>query len=152
MTDIDVNEIFGKIVSSAKDVAGYVSGKAVQGFDLGKAEYEILMQEKELGNLYKSLGKVMYQIEIGELSRDDSVVAAACNQITEAIAHIKALKDSQTEIKTREITLKKKADPAAETEEAAAPEDGCLMMKFCPECGVGNAPDADKCTNCGHEF
>ncbi len=178
MSDIKVNEVVDKVVATAKDWAGIAAQRAAQGFDLGKTEYEIKKTEIELGRAYKALGMLAFQIETGELSRDDDVFAAAVSQISDALAKIEGLKAGMDEIKTRVIVRKnaEASEAAAEepAEEAAAEEkdffecaaekaadafeevkeaaEGCLMMKFCPICQIGNEPDAVKCSNCGYEF
>ncbi len=184
MSDININEVVDKVVTTAKDWAGVAAQLATQGFDLGKAEYEIKTSELKLERAYKALGRLAYEVETGALNRDDEVFGAAIAQIKEALEKIEGLKASMTEIKSREIvrskpTAEKKAEEACEdlektvedavedvkdffesaaekaaetVEKVEEKAEGCLLMKFCPVCGVGNEPDAAKCTNCGHEF
>lgn len=166
----DLNEYWNSLISSVKGVADVVAGRAGQGIDLGKTEYDIQVAKRDLSRYYKSFGRLMYQVEKGQLKRDDTVVENALNQITETLALLTSLEERTKEIKSREVSFKKpEPEKAEEAEEPADPkedflneldkateklheDDATLLMKFCPNCKASNTPDAAFCSTCGHEF
>lgn len=170
----DFNKAWDDIVSSVKGAANAVAGRAGQGIDLGKAEYDMQVAKRDLSRYYKEFGRLMYQVEKGQLKRDDAVVKNAVDQITETLALMSSLDERTKEIKSRDVSFKKAAPAEEKPEEKPAEDaadakeeffeelekateelhkdDATLLMKFCPNCNAGNAPDAAFCSTCGHEF
>lgn len=149
------NDYMELVAKKAKEWAGIVADRTVQGYDLGKNEYEIQKTKREMERAYKTLGKLSYQIEIGTLQRDERIVAAAVKQITLLQEKLDDLTANKADIKARQVGPNKNAAPAEEEDEAddePVTSGGYAVMKFCPKCRVGNNPNADKCINCGYEF
>ena len=116
---------------------------------------------KEMDKAYRALGRIMYQIENGNLNRDDSIVEAACNQVRiqeELIAKLqKDKEDVKKSADENVVDVEATEVPEEEKEEAEQPQpekdpSGYFVLKFCPYCKVGNHPDATKCVSCGKEI
>ena len=145
---------FKDLVQGVKKAYGAVYDKTAETVDMAKLEVETKKTLSNLDKEYKALGQIVYQVEMGSLTRDDQIVAAACKRIEKCLTRLEELNGEKAKKKSRQ---EKNADKAGEeaNEEEAHPqrnEEGYFVLKFCPFCKVGNHPDAVKCVNCGREF
>ena len=100
-----VDQLFKDVLSFAENVTGAAKQKTEQA----KVMIDIKKAEMELEKAYRSLGRIMYQIEKGMLTRDDLIVGAAVRQVEYQENTIEELKKK----------LEEKPEPQ---EEAAAEE------------------------------
>ena len=77
----DYKEYVDMFVKGAKELAEAVSVKTKKTASTVKIELEIKKAEQEMDKAYRALGRIMYQIENGNLNRDDQIVMAACQQV-----------------------------------------------------------------------
>ena len=159
----DYKEYVDMFVKGAKELAEAVSEKTKKTASSVKLELEIKKAEQEMDKAYRALGRIMYQIENGNLKREDSIVAAACQQVRaqeELIAKLqkdkedvkKSADENQVDVEAEEVS---EAEEEPEEEEQPQPEkdaSGYFVLKFCPYCKVGNHPEATKCVSCGKEI
>ena len=105
-----VDQLFKDVLSFAENVTGAAKQKTEQA----KVMIDIKKAEMELEKAYRSLGRIMYQIEKGMLTRDDLIVGAAVRQVEYQENTIEELKKK----------LEEKPEPQEEApaEEAAAEE------------------------------
>lgn len=158
-----MKEYFEGLMKSAKKVADALVVKTSETVDAAKLEVEMRKVQSALDKEYKALGQIVFQVEKGVMTRDEHVIATACNRIQEKIDHLAELQ-AQKEINKEEpasaASTVQEADMPQESEEEDEEEipmpergeDGYFVLKFCPECKVGNHPDAVRCVNCGAEF
>ena len=158
----DYKEYVDMFVKGAKELAEAVSVKTKKTASTVKIELEIKKAEQEMDKAYRALGRIMYQIEAGNLNRDDSIVEAACNQVRAQEELIAKLQKDKEDVKkpADETVVDVEATEVQEEEEVQEPEQpqpekdasGYFVLKFCPYCKVGNHPDATKCVSCGKEI
>ena len=106
-----VDQLFKDVLSFAENVTGAAKQKTEQA----KVMIDIKKAEMELEKAYRSLGRIMYQIEKGMLTRDDLIVGAAVRQVEYQENTIEELKKK----------LEEKPEPQEEApaEEAPAEEE-----------------------------
>lgn len=148
----DYKEYVDKIVKGAKELAGTVTEKTKQTADLAKIKLDEKSAVRDLDKAYQAMGRVMYQIEIGTLQRDEQIINAACQQVSQAEERLANLRQAAEDIKKRS-----EEEEAQKTEETPADEperdkNGYFVLKFCPYCKVGNHPEATHCVSCGKEI
>ena len=150
---------FKDLVQGVKKAYGAVYDKTAETVDMAKLEVETKKTLSNLDKEYKALRQIVYQVEMGSLTRDDQIVAAACKRIEKCLTRLEELNGEKAKKKEskKQSRQEKNADKAGEeaNEEEAHPqrnEEGYFVLKFCPFCKVGNHPDAVKCVNCGREF
>ena len=167
---MEVKDYMNDFLAGAKKLADIVANKTQETVESAKIEIELRKAQANLDKEYKTLGQIEYHIEKGTMNRDDEVIEAACARIQDAIDAISALqakKDAPKETEEAEAPVEapeEAAEEASEEEEEPAEEDeeeqpdpekndeGYFILKFCPNCKVGNHPDAKKCVNCGTPF
>lgn len=171
---MDYKEYLDRLVSDVQALTDVVSEKTKQKASEAKLHLDIKKAENDRDKAYRALGRIMYQIEMGTLRRDENIVKAACSQVTEqedAIARMKQeLEAQKKEEETGAPTVKaeenkeesddddKEADdPDPDPEQTqkadgAETKEGIPVLKFCPSCGTGNDPDAKFCKKCGREI
>lgn len=146
---MDYSQYINKIVKEASVIGRTIVQATKDTADKAKAKIDITRAEVERDKAYASFGRIMYQIEKGILTRDDSIVEAACKRVEEQEEIIKNLKASETteEAKTPEETEEKAEETACEEcckEEA--PEAECCCKEETPEatcCCEEEAPKTD---------
>lgn len=150
---------FKDLVKGVKKACGVVYDKTSETVDMAKLEVETKKTLSNLDKEYKALGQIVYQVEMGSLTRDDQIVAAACKRIEKCLTRLEELNGEKAKKKEskKQSKQEKTADQAGgeTSEEEVHPqrnEEGYFVLKFCPFCKVGNHPDAVKCVNCGREF
>ena len=159
-----MNDYINGLVEQAKKYAGKAVAKTQETVEAAKLEIELRKAQSALDKEYKALGQIEYHIENGSMNRDETVIAAACQKIRDAIDYISELQAKKEAAKEAPAEEVKEEEPE-EAEEAEVPEEeeaeepepqkneeGYFMLKFCPKCKVGNHPDAKKCVNCGASF
>lgn len=163
-----MSDYLNDIMEKAKKFADLAAAKTQETVEAAKLEIELRKAQSALDKEYKALGQIEYHIENGTMNRDENVIKAACDKIQAAIDHISALQEKKDapkkeapaeepaeaeEVAPEEEETEEEAE--ADEEEEPSPvknEDGYFMLKFCPNCKVGNHPDAKKCVNCGAAF
>ena len=131
----DYKEYVDLFVKGAKELAEAVSVKTKKTASTVKIELEIKKAEQEMDKAYRALGRIMYQIENGTLTRDDSIVQAACQQVQmqeELIAKLQKEKEevkkpadeNTVDVEGTEVTDAADAAQGAEANEASAEQDG----------------------------
>ncbi|GEM_PF-2135428 len=171
---MDYKDYLDRFVSDVQALTDVVTEKTKQKASEAKLHIDIKKAETDRDKAYRALGRIMYQIEMGTLRRDENIVKAACSQVTEqeeAIARMKKdLEARKKEEETGAPTVNAQessdgsddkdedtedADPDPGPEEkadGAEKKDGIPVLKFCPSCGTGNDPDAKFCKKCGREI
>lgn len=150
-------EIFKNFYKNMEDTALLIGKKAKDTLDTTKLDVALVKAKKQLHRLYARLGKISYDIKMGTIKSSDEIDDIYW-QITELLKHVQTLESQITEMKCgsvgcectkqeEEKRVKEKNIPKPE-----AGEGGLLFLKFCPNCQIGNHPDAEACISCGHEF
>lgn len=165
-----MSDYFSDFMETAKKLADKVTNKTQETVEAAKLEIELRKAQTALDKEYKALGQIEFHIESGSMNRDENVVGAAVGRIQAAIERIAELQQKKEAGKAEpeeekveepaaeepEVPAEEAAEePEEEKEEEPAPEknsDGYFVLKFCPNCKVGNHPDAKKCVNCGTPF
>ncbi len=152
-------KVAASVAKQAQTIAQTAQKKTAQTVDTVKVENQIKKTRQILQEEYAMLGQITYQIEKGNVNRDADVLKAACKRIERTLERIAELQEEKQKIAAGEEV---KADDADETaaEPAAAEEepeeedeaDDAPVMKICPHCNAGNAPDAKVCVACGKEL
>lgn len=104
-----VDQLFKDVLSFAENVTGAAKQKTEQA----KVMIDIKKAEMELEKAYRSLGRIMYQIEKGMLTRDDLIVGAAVRQVEYQENTIEELKKK----------LEEKPEPQEEAPAEEAPAE-----------------------------
>ena len=163
---MEVKDYMNDFMVTAKKLADKVANKTQETMEAAKLELDLRKAQANLDKEYKALGQIEYHIEKGTMNRDEDVIGAACARIQDAIDLISALqakKDAPKEEPVAEEAAEESEEacaeeaPVEEAEEEEQPEpekndEGYFILKFCPNCKVGNHPDAKKCVNCGTPF
>lgn len=110
---MDYREYLDKIVKEAQAIGKTVAEATKETADKAKTKIDIKRAEIERDKGFTSLGRIMYQIENGTLTRDDSIVGAACKRIADQEKLIE-------ELKAKNAAAAEEAEK--ETEEAAEAE------------------------------
>ena len=162
-----MKEYLDSFLKGAKHVADVLLVKTSETVDAAKLELEIRKVQNSLDKEYKALGQIMFQVEKGSLKKDEKIIKTACQRIQDSIDALMELQKKKEEMKEQEEeeTVFEPDMPEEEqdeeeivpeeTEEVLKPErdeEGYFVLKFCPECKVGNHPEASRCVNCGAEF
>lgn len=111
-----VDQLVKDVMSFAENVSDVTKQKAGQA----KALIDLKKAEGELDKAYRSLGRIMYQIEKGALQRDDLIVGAAVRQVEyqeSVIADLKKLSEAPEE-EGEEIALDEEETASEAAEEA----------------------------------
>ncbi|MBO6158677.1 MAG: hypothetical protein J6P72_05360 [Firmicutes bacterium] len=122
-----VDQLVKDVMSFAENVSDVTKQKAGQA----KALIDLKKAEGELDKAYRSLGRIMYQIEKGNLQRDDLIVGAAVRQVEyqeSVIADLKKLSEAQEEegeelVSNEEEIVAEEAEEAQETPDADEAEN-----------------------------
>lgn len=153
-----MKEFFEKITQSAKDISKGVAGQTKTTVTQGKVEIDLLQAKKELNKLYAQLGEKVYENRLHPQANPK--IEVLYDQIEEKEAEVRDLERSAIAIRKEQkntfesVKRNVKRTWDGEGQESRTPEaddEGYLQMKFCPECNIGNHPDAEYCIACGHK-
>lgn len=153
-----MENIFDKLAQSAKDISKGIVGQTKTTVGQGKVELDLLQAKAELKKLYTRLGENAYRDRL--YPDADPKLDVLYQQIYEQEQKVRALERSAIEIRKEQkntfesVKRDIKRTWEGEGEETRTPEpdeDGYLQMKFCPNCNIGNHPDAEYCIACGHK-
>ncbi len=159
-----MKEYLDGFLKNAKRVADVLVEKTTETVDAAKLEIEIHRIQAALDKEYKAFGQIMFQVEKGALKKDEAIIQTACRRIQENIDELIELQQKKEEAKAErkqseepeeDIVEEDDEEEAEAVDEELQPEknnEGYFMLKFCPECNIGNHPDATRCVNCGAEF
>jgi regulator of replication initiation timing len=123
-----VSDIFGKIKSGARKVAK----KTNTTVDIKRVEMEIGSTKKQMDDLYRKLGEMVYDNKAMNAPENSEVAG-----IVAKISDLKQLIISKEE-EIKDIKVGKVSTPM--------PEPG---KRFCPNCGKVNDVDNKFCAECG---
>jgi NADH pyrophosphatase NudC (nudix superfamily) len=123
-----VSDIFGKIKSGARKVAK----KTNTTVDIKRVEMEIGSTKKQMDDLYRKLGEMVYDNKAMNAPENSEVAG-----IVAKISDLKQLIISKEE-EIKDIKVGKVGTPM--------PEPG---KRFCPNCGKVNDVDNKFCAECG---
>lgn len=136
----------------------YIGKKARDGIDFARLKNTLSKEVKDLNILYKELGKLSYEIHISYNGDADNInkIDNICRQIKEQIKTIKRLENEIKNMKEvngelediNEDVLKDNMDKRYAMEPTIG-VGGFALLKFCPNCQVGNSPETKKCIACG---
>ena len=104
-------KVAASVAKQAQTIAQTAQKKTVQTVDAVKVENQIKKTRQILQEEYAMLGQVVYQIEKGNVNRDDDVLKAACKRIERTLERIAELQEEKQKIGN---------DEAAETAELTA--------------------------------
>ncbi len=153
-----MENIFDKIVQSAKDISQGVAGQTKTTVTQGKVELELLQAKSDVKKLYTKLGERVYQDRLHP--DEDTMIDILHEQIFEQEEKINELERSSNNIRKEQkhtyesVKRDVKRTWEGEGEEARRPEpdeEGYFQMKFCSNCNIGNHPDAEYCVACGYK-
>lgn len=153
-----MTNIFDKLTQSAKDISKGLVDQTKTTLTQGKLEIELLQAKADLKKLYTELGQKAYQDRL--YPESDFKIDALHERIFEKENIVRALERSSVDMRKEQKNtfesvkrnVKKTWDGEGEETRTPEPgEDGYLQMKFCPNCNIGNHPDAEYCIACGHK-
>lgn len=147
---------FEKFIKGVEKTTAYIGKKAKDGIDITKVSRDFSKETKKLSALYEELGMVSYEIHIGDTSNIDHI-KDLCNKIGQQIKILDKLQNDMNLIKygseeEEEIEDQQEVYISKDIPRPEAGQDGVLLLKFCPNCQVGNHPEAEQCISCGHMF
>ncbi|MBQ5960955.1 MAG: zinc ribbon domain-containing protein [Firmicutes bacterium] len=154
-------KVAASVAKQAQTIAQTAQKKTAQTVDTVKVENQIKKTRQILQEEYAMLGQVTYQIEKGNVNRDADVLKAACKRIERTLERIAELQEEKQkiaageEVKADETEETAQEPAAADAEEESGEDDeadDAPVMKICPYCNAGNAPDAKVCVACGKEL
>ncbi len=114
-----IDQLIKDVMSFAENVSDATKQKAEQA----KTMIDIRKAEGELDKAYRSLGRIMYQIEKGVLNRDDLIVGAAVRQVEYQEELIEEMKKKMAEAEKPEEAEKAPEDTVEAAEETAEPAE-----------------------------
>lgn len=121
---MEYREYLEKLVKEAEAIGRTVVDVTKETADKAKAKIEIKKAEIERDKAFTSFGRIMYQIEKGILTRDDTIIAAACKRIEDQEKQIEELKKKNAEA-AKEAEAEKEAEEAAEEKAAEVIDAVC---------------------------
>lgn len=153
-----MKDLFGKLGTSIKNTCKEAVDQTQKAADQAKYRSEILTLKNDLKKLYQRLGEEQYKhYREGDEPMHQS---ALCNRITnlrkeiarlekevEDVVHVQ--KDSFDAYKRDVRSTWDERDPDVRVERD---ENGIKMLKFCPNCNIGNAKEAIYCIHCGNKL
>lgn len=153
---------FLEIIKKVELVTAYIGKKAKDNIDIIKISNDYNKEIKQLNLLYKELGKESYEMYNGKTHNIDRI-ETLYNQLKEQIKAVNQLEKQIDNIKyeAEVIEITKESEAIEEMKEKfindsipkpEAGKDGFLLLKFCPNCQIGNNPDAKQCISCAHIF
>lgn len=154
-----MKDLFEKLSSSLKNTCKEAVDQTQKSLDQAKYRSEILNLKNELRKLYQKLGEIYYKNYMkGE---EAAAPEALCNRITHLIDEIRTLekeveqtvnvqKDSFDAYK-REVRQTWNQNEEAYTH-VKKTQEGIKILKFCPNCNIGNSPEASYCIHCGEKL
>ncbi len=125
---VKVSEIFGKIKRGAVKV-GKETDKAV---DIKRVEMEIRSTKKQMDDLYRKLGEMVYDSKAMN-APENSEVAGIVAKLSD-LTHLIISKEEMI----KDIKVGKVGTPMPEP-----------SKRFCPNCGKVNDTDSKFCAECG---
>lgn len=123
---MDYKEYLDQLLKDAVALAENVTDATKQKANQAKTKLDIKKAEVELDKSYRSLGRLMYQIEKGALKRDDMIVNAAIHDVDEKQKTIDELNESLKAQKASEKgaeTVEPKEEAAQEAPAQEAPAE-----------------------------
>ncbi|NLM13068.1 MAG: hypothetical protein GX209_04910 [Epulopiscium sp.] len=148
---------FKEILEKVELTTAYIGKKTKDGIDFLILSREYSKEKNKLSELYEELGRMAYQIHNQE-TNDVNEIENLCSQIKEQIKVVDRLEQEMNGLKETAHTAQEVNHVTEEihiSENIPKPEtgkDGFLLLKFCPECQIGNHPEAKQCISCGHIF
>ncbi|KAE9635382.1 MAG: hypothetical protein PWP07_1109 [Epulopiscium sp.] len=147
---------FQGILEKVELTTAFIGKKAKDGLDLLKLSRDYSKEKNKLSLLYEELGKLAYQIHNNE-SDNVNKIETLCSQIKDQIKTVAQLEQEINILKDETHTVQEdyETEEIHRSEDIPKPEagnDGLLLLKFCPECQIGNNPEAKQCISCGHIF
>lgn len=147
-----------------KKISG-VTTHAKKMFDTTKLDLKIKSYSKESEDIFKQIGKLVYDAKKNNKPIDTQTLNNMCSNIDKVRDKIKNLEKKIVVIKSQSkqqnecnnimetkasnyATLNKKENDL----KILRTEEGIKFLKFCSNCQTGNDPSAEACINCGHEF
>ncbi len=135
-----------------------ISKQAKETFDYAKMELKIKTYGRECKKRYSKIGSLVYECRKKGSAVNGEEIENLCREIDKYKHRIKVIQRQIDELKADDIqdnpevvedyTLEKKDNDLT----MSRTENGIQFLKFCPDCNVGNEPDADVCAKCGHKF
>ena len=153
-----MKDLFGKLGTSIKNTCKEAVAQTQKTADQAKYRSEILTLKNDLKKLYQRLGEEQYKhyIEGQELVHQ----SALCNRITnlrKEIARLEKEVEEVVNIQKDSFDAYKRDVRSTWNEEGQGvrmkrDDNGIKMMKFCPNCNIGNATEALYCIHCGNKL
>lgn len=150
--------ILNKLEQSVKNTYKQTMQQTQKTVDQTKYRTELITLKNTLNKHYQMLGRLYYKQVTNQ--QDDSNLETLCHKITELNLQIKTTQQKIDELvnsqKNSFDDFKKEVKDTwqDETSEKTYERDekGIKILKFCPQCQIGNARDASYCSHCGHPF
>lgn len=153
-----MKDLFGKLGTSIKNTCKEAVGQTQKTADQAKYRSEILTLKNDLKKLYQRLGEEQYKHYIE--GQEPVHQSALCNRITnlrKEIARLEKEVEEVVNIQKDSFDAYKRDVRSTWNEEGQGvrmkrDDNGIKMMKFCPNCNIGNATEALYCIHCGNKL
>ncbi|NLK98625.1 hypothetical protein [Defluviitalea saccharophila] len=145
-----------ELLEKVEVTTAFIGKKAKDGIDFLKLNRDYSKEKNKLSLLYEELGRIAYQIHNQE-TNDVNEIENLCTQIKEQIKVVDQLEHEMNNLRDENHTIQedhgtKETHIPENIPKPEAGKDGFLLLKFCPECQIGNNPEAKQCISCGHIF
>lgn len=153
-----MKDVFDRLTQSAKDISKGVIEQTKTTANQGKVELELVQAKSSLNKLYARLGEMTYENRLSEEVNPE--IEMLYEKISKKDKEVKELEKESKEMRkmqkheyesTKRNVKKTWNNNGQQSKEPEADKDGYLQMKFCPNCNIGNHPDAEYCIACGHK-
>ncbi len=131
------------------------SKQAKDTFDYAKMEIKIKAYGRECKKRYTKIGMLVYDSRKKSSSVNGEEIEQICREIDKYKYRIKVIQKQIEDFKSKE---KKEKNTENYTEDEVVynslPEKETVvkLLRFCPECGIGNEQSVKACVKCGHKF
>ncbi len=155
------------ITDNIQDTLKKLSKQAKDKFDHAKMELKIKSYSRECKKRYSRMGMLVYECRKKGSAVNGEEIEQICKEIDKYKHKIKVIQKQIEELKSvnDDVVEYESSSNSADSEseynslkkkdsdlKMSRTENGIKLLKFCPECNVGNEPDASACINCGHKF
>ncbi|NLI89243.1 MAG: zinc ribbon domain-containing protein [Epulopiscium sp.] len=152
-----MKDVFDRLTQSAKDISKGVIEQTKTTANQGKVELELVQAKSSLNKLYTKLGEMTYENRLSE--EENPEIEILYEKISKQDKEVRELEKQSKEMRkkqkheyesTKRNVKKTWNNNAQQGKGPEVDKDGYLQMKFCPNCNIGNHPDAEYCIACGH--
>ena len=155
-------EFFNDLSKRFSSVARSVSEKTKDSVESGRLAGDLRAQRNQLEQLYTELGRLCYQIRMGEGDADSAEkVFESIQRTRQRIDELNAQRDALRDVRRcpacgsvmpREARFCSACGKRLPEDAPAPAEDGPADAEYCPDCGAQRSAGEAYCAVCGKSF